>query len=225
MTKRELIEKKYGMSFKSFIEEYHWSRGLSFSEIEAMTGIFRQSLTDICDKLNIKRKTHAQSIKPKIGKDHWAFGLNKKNSKPHRQASKRMRLNNPTFDLDVRIRAALKRADTFRLSPWPQEKAVIDLLDSLGATYEFQYPIGPFVIDFFFPKIKLCLEIDSVKKWGKERRMKAAKKDSYLLNLGYKVVRVDKRYVNDLTFMIDVLNASHIIGDKKLIRSNPTPTG
>lgn len=53
--------------------------------------------------------------------------------------------------------------------------------------FKFQYIIEPFIVDFYFPKQKCIIELDSPRFHNK---IKDASRDLYLNNAGYKVHRI-----------------------------------
>jgi len=52
-----------------------------------------------------------------------------------------------------------------------------------------QYPIGPFVLDFYSPLIKLAIELDGAPHLEAERRLHDAKRTRYLAKHGITVLR------------------------------------
>lgn len=64
------------------------------------------------------------------------------------------------------------------------EKLVMNILENLGyihgVDYYRQYPIEPFVLDFAFPKLRLCIEIDGESHSKKIQQRKDYDRDCYL---------------------------------------------
>ena len=108
-------------------------------------------------------------------------------------ASKRMRTKNPIHMAGVAERKAISCANTYRKNPTEVEKAFIEWINSFGAIngkdFEFQKPIGKYVIDFFFPKLKLCLEIDG--RGHRSRGNADVVRDAFLNSLGLSVLRIE----------------------------------
>jgi very-short-patch-repair endonuclease len=52
-----------------------------------------------------------------------------------------------------------------------------------------QHPIGPYVLDFFCAKARLCIEVDGGSHSFGDRPKADARKDAYLRSLGITVVR------------------------------------
>ena len=87
------------------------------------------------------------------------------------------------------------------------EEKVINVFKNLeyqqGIDYERQFPIGNrFVLDFAFPKLKICIEIDG-KSHEKKKQIKIDKKrDKFLYDMGWVVIRIpdEKFFGNSGTF-------------------------
>ena len=52
-----------------------------------------------------------------------------------------------------------------------------------------QHPIGPYVLDFFCARARLCVEIDGGAHGSADRPARDARRDGYLWSLGIDVVR------------------------------------
>lgn len=60
--------------------------------------------------------------------------------------------------------------------------------DKLGYRVRRQVPIGPYILDFYTPKTKLCIEID-----GEQHSLRVEKdriKDDYLAEFGILTIRI-----------------------------------
>ena len=64
-----------------------------------------------------------------------------------------------------------------------------EFLDSFEISYEVQHPIGRYILDFYFPEQKICIEVDGWYHDEEEIRNRDAKRDSYLQQLGITVLR------------------------------------
>lgn len=181
------IESFFKMPFAKIISELHMRQSRSIHSLVKESGISHTSFVNLARSLGIELRTHKQSSR-----------LN-------------MSLNNPTHNVAAKEKRArtLKRA--YSKSLWPQEIVFKKILDKQSVRYEMQSPIGPYNIDFFLKDIRLCIEIDSTDKWGKERRAAANKKDKVLIGLGYKVLRINKRKLTDLLFINNILKANNVI--------------
>lgn len=83
-----------------------------------------------------------------------------------------------------------------RQVPTRIELAVRDALTAAGVEFVFQYPVGPYVADFFLPAKNLILEVDG-HYWhslpgAKERD---ARRDADLVTLGYRVVHIPEHRI------------------------------
>ena len=77
------------------------------------------------------------------------------------------------------------------------EERVTEDLEKLNIEYERQYPIGKFSADFYFPKTKTVLEIDGADYHfaNNEQFERDRKRDDFMVEKGYTVVRVTGKYV------------------------------
>lgn len=191
----------------------HNNDKISLNELSKNFNIIRQSLSSLLRRHGFKTRSvkDACALTKNKGKNHWAYGLTKETNDLFLEHSKRMKLKNPTRDIETRSKAAVTRARYFKKNLWPQEVSFKQILDKYSIKYEFQYPIGPYIIDFFILDKNTCIEIDSTSKWGTKRRNAAKVKDEYLFKLGYKMIRLNKNNIlKDST--INILNANNIIG-------------
>jgi len=68
------------------------------------------------------------------------------------------------------------------------------------------YRIGRWFLDFYFPKLKLVIEVDSVWHDSKEKRKKDQEKDEDLSNLGILVIRVREKEISKVKEIIKERN-------------------
>ena len=82
------------------------------------------------------------------------------------------------------------RARELRKSMGVSEKVLWNWLrrDRLGARFLRQVPIGPYILDFYCPAAKLCVEVDGEQHAA--QREYDAKRDEYLMSQGIETVRV-----------------------------------
>lgn len=212
MKLKERLEKEFGISFKDLINDLHWKQKISLNEISKRFGTSRQALKFICDKdgINLRSIKEATALTKNKGSKHWMFGRKKENDKYAKLHSERMAKNNPSNNFETRVKTASSRAEYFKRNLLPQEIMVLNILKKLKVKYKEQYPLGPYVIDFFFPSKKLCLEIDSTHKWGKERRSSANKKDLWIKEEGFLIERLNKKHIS-VERIRDILNAYNLI--------------
>ena len=74
------------------------------------------------------------------------------------------------------------------------EEKIISILNNLGYIHSLdyfrQYPVEPFVLDFAFPKIRLCIEIDGTSHNSKIQIKKDYDRDCYLRLNNWIVIRI-----------------------------------
>jgi len=82
-------------------------------------------------------------------------------------------------------------------SPTSIEMIVRDLLESLGVRYCSQYPIGPFVVDFYIPRRRLVVECDG-EYWHNlpGKREEDMRRDDWLQERGYRVLRLSESQIH-----------------------------
>jgi very-short-patch-repair endonuclease len=81
-------------------------------------------------------------------------------------------------------RALRKRMTPHEFKLWVQ----LRLIDEFH--FRRQVPIGPYIVDFAEKTGKLVIEVDGSQHGEPENVAKDTKRDSYLKNKGYKVLRV-----------------------------------
>ncbi|MBO6535246.1 MAG: endonuclease domain-containing protein [Balneolaceae bacterium] len=102
-----------------------------------------------------------------------------------------MGLKNPqnTKHLRRELRQKMTEAETVL---WDHVRA-----KKLGVNVKRQYGIGPYILDFYIPKIRLAIEVDGGIHLKPEVKEKDINKDAFLNENGIRVIR----FTND-----DVLN-------------------
>ena len=197
------------MPFNDVITILHHREKISMNELSKRCGITRQCLIGIAKSrgLKIRSVKEATRLTKNKGEKHWCFG------KKFPEQSKKMKENNPAFSNDVLSKRAETVSNTYRKNPLPQEIEFMQILDNLGVEYLFQFPIDRYVIDFFIPSKNVLIEIDSTRKWGRDRRNAAARRDKKLMSLGYNTVRICKSKLKDELFIYNVLYTNNIITD------------
>lgn len=213
MNSQKKIESFFKLPLEKIISELHHKQKESINSISKKCGVSRQTITNLCTKngLRIRSVKEATEITKNKGDQHWSYGLTKKSDKRIKKHSVRMKKNNPSRNKQTRIKMSNSIASYFRKLSLPQEIEFKKYLDQYGLKYEYQYPIEQYVIDFYLSDLKVCIEIDSIHKWGKERRFKAGIKDEFLKSLGYKIIRVPKLKVSDSVYISDLLYRNNII--------------
>lgn len=201
------IEQYFNMSFEDIINKLHWQEQKSIKALSDLCRVSRDTFQKQAIKrgLSLRNSKEACSLTTNKGKNHWAYGIKRPD------CSKRMKEKNPSFNNVNLINGAKTRSEYFKQNLLPQEIAFENILKELNIEYESQYPLNRFIIDFFIPKLNLCIEIDSKSKWGKERRIKAFIKDKFLKENGFSIIRINKRLLKDKLAIIDILNTNNII--------------
>lgn len=212
MTALEKIEKHFNMSFNSIIKVLHWDKQISILQLSKKCGISRDVFHRECKKREIKLRSVSESriLFAQRGDEHWAYGLRKESSKWAKAASLRMKKHNPSNNVLIREKMSLTMSEIFKNNPYPQEIKTIKILNLLKIKYEFQKPIGTYIVDFFIFKNSICLEIDSTSKWGKERKYRAKVKDDFLKSLNFNVIRINKNHIT-LNLIANILKANNVI--------------
>jgi very-short-patch-repair endonuclease len=86
-------------------------------------------------------------------------------------------------------RAQAQRAKIRRqASPTSIERSVRDVLNTLGESYIFQYPIGRYTVDFYLPDRNLIIECDG-EYWHRDKSRDDLR-DANLRDFGYYIVHI-----------------------------------
>ena len=93
----------------------------------------------------------------------------------------------------------LLNAREMRHPQTPAEATLWHALRNRNVKYKFrrQHVIGRFIVDFYFPQAKLCIEVDGSAHYEPAQAEYDAARTAFLVQLGYKVVRFtndDVRY-------------------------------
>src|SRR5688572_17350411 len=98
-----------------------------------------------------------------------------------------------------------KRARALRRAMTLPERTLWSLLrrEQLGLRFRRQHPIGPFILDFYCPAAKLCVEVDGPAH--AEQAEHDLRRDRWLMEQGIKVLRVS---IDDVEQMSAVVLAS-----------------
>ena len=103
---------------------------------------------------------------------------------------KKERLHN-TFDLQ-QDRKALRNGGTM------YEASIWNLLKNKqlhGVKFRRQFSIGPYILDFYAPELKLCIELDGQGHFTEEGLRHDYFRDKYLRSLGIKVLHFENETV------------------------------
>lgn len=181
MNCRERIENHFGMSFDQLIQKLHWGENRSIHSLAKECGLSHTPFIRLAKLTNLRLRTHKE-----------ASSLN-------------MRINNAVTFFGAAEKRAIKIKNTFVNNLLPQELVFKEILLKAGKVFEMQKPIGAYNVDFFVPDKNMCIEIDSSYKWGLDRKKAAFEKDKYLIEKGYRVIRLNKAWLNDLKNIIELI--------------------
>jgi very-short-patch-repair endonuclease len=210
----QVIEAYFNMPFKDVINELHWKNGQSIKCLSDQCGISRDTFQRNAKRLKLKLRSHQKAIELDVpnrsGDKHWAYGLTKENSEWAKMHSDRMKINNPCRNPEILRKKQESTAEKYRNNMLPQEMSFADILNNHNVFHLPQYVIGSYIIDFYIPRLNLCIEIDSTYKWGNDRKIAAQKKDDYLIKeRSFNVLRINKDFKIDR--ILNILKANNII--------------
>ena len=78
-----------------------------------------------------------------------------------------------------------------------------------------QYSIGNFIVDFCCPSEKLIIELDGDSHGDYQKIQKDIKKELYLQNLGFTILRFENRFVfQDPEFVLTEIKARFLSNNK-----------
>ena len=103
---------------------------------------------------------------------------------------------------------ARHRARELRRQSTAAERKLWKLLRNRGSSVKFrrQYPIGPYIVDFYSPELALVIEVDGDSHAGEEAIQYDAERERYLTERGLRVKRfLNRDVMDDLASVIDDL--------------------
>ena len=86
------------------------------------------------------------------------------------------------------LRRKLRRNST------PEEVALWGLLKGkqiCQCQFRRQFSVGPYILDFYCPEAKLCIELDGLMHSAEENVKHDEKRDAYMFSQGIEVLRID----------------------------------
>ena len=98
-----------------------------------------------------------------------------------------------------RIRRASREvqaaAKAMRKAPTPEEEMMWEVLRDTKRQFRFrrQHAVGRFILDFYCPAKRLCIEVDG--PIHERQRERDAERDAYLASAGIRVLRITNREV------------------------------
>ncbi|HET7704443.1 MAG TPA: endonuclease domain-containing protein [Thermoanaerobaculia bacterium] len=81
------------------------------------------------------------------------------------------------------LRRNLTRAER-RIWYWLRDRRFADV------KFRRQYPIGPFILDFYSPELRLAIEIDGPVHYEEDQRLYDNRRDRYLTRHGIAIMRL-----------------------------------
>lgn len=153
--------------------------------------------------------------KPEISEES-RLKRSKSNSRPHTEETKKK-------ISESRIKFLRENPDMvpYKLNHYSKGRSYPEeywktVLDSQNVIYEEQYQIGPYQLDFAIVEFKVDLEIDGDQHYLDPRIIVSDKRrNEYLENLGWKIIRVKwsdyQKLTDKKTFINDIINQiSHL---------------
>ena len=86
------------------------------------------------------------------------------------------------------LRRKLRRVST------PEEVALWQMVKGkqiCGLQFRRQFSVGPYILDFYCPRAKLCVELDGIHHHSEEESEYDTRRDAYLESCGIEVLRID----------------------------------
>jgi very-short-patch-repair endonuclease len=105
-------------------------------------------------------------------------------------------------------------ADARRSAPTPAEAALAHILNQLGdgvlsRTYKREHRVGRWLVDFYFPAIRLAIEVDGGYHRAQSRWRKDLRKTADLTAQGIAVLRLNNAQVfGDRTVLVELLRGA-----------------
>lgn len=213
MKARERLENFFRMPLASIIDGPHWRDGVSINELGKRAGVTRQAIIHMCKVAGIRVRSvkEATGLTKNKGERHWAWGKTKETHPTFAVHSRRMKRRNPCKDEATMEKLAIIRSKQFKKKPLTQESQFARILRTEQVSFVFQEPIGRYIIDFFIPEKELCIEIDNIRGWSKERYRRTKVRDRYLGRRGFRVVRIDKSLLANRAAVLEILRTNDLI--------------
>ncbi len=64
-----------------------------------------------------------------------------------------------------------------------------------GRIFRRQFSVGNYILDFFCPSEKLCIELDGAQHFSEKGLLNDKKRDAFLNSLGIVVIRIENKHV------------------------------
>lgn len=197
---------------QAIITERHWTGMESIRAIERSLDMSNGLLSKWCIKHGIAVRPKAaqvaivmRSTPRPSGETHWAWGLRKETDPRIAKHSERMQARNPMASATLREKASASYAEHVRKNPGMKEALVLGFLSQCGVPHVFQHIVGAYILDFAFPHYRVALEIDGKEHNRPERRAHDLERDGWLVERGWKIIRVRNRNVSQPLVWLVVL--------------------
>jgi len=153
--------------------------------------------------MNAPRKP-ASPCKGEVGREADGRGSQSRFSRTAHMTKRARRLRSNTTDAEARIWRALRRNQI------------------KNAGFRRQHPMGPFILDFYCPSLRLGIEIDGGQHSFDENRLSDERRSQWFSERGILIVRF---WNNDvLANTVGVLSAIARVVDERIRAQTPTPT-
>ena len=167
-----------------YIQDRYWSKGWHLKAVEQeLYGESRSGGSTIL------RTMQCHGI-PRRPRGVWGKGMTKETHPLYRRHSERMSSENPMSKKGVPEARAITMAPHYADRANKAELDFQERLDALGVAFEFQYPIGRYVMDFAFPEVRKVVELDGRNHYRLDYKVRDIERDAYLRGEGYEVLRL-----------------------------------
>jgi very-short-patch-repair endonuclease len=123
-------------------------------------------------------------------------------------------------------KSTVQRAKALRRELTPPEAKLWNALrgKSLGVKFRKQHPIGPYVLDFYCPAAKLCVEVDGMAHDMGDNPARDARRDEWLRKKKIRVLRVAASDVmKNLDPVYRLIQDECAVGPSTSLRAVPLP--
>jgi very-short-patch-repair endonuclease len=98
------------------------------------------------------------------------------------------------------------RARRMRIAPTSSEQVLWQAIrgQRLGVAFRRQVVVGPYIVDFLAPRLRLIVEVDG--GYHAARRQADARRERWLVGAGYRVFRIDAQMpLRDLPTVLELI--------------------
>ena len=84
----------------------------------------------------------------------------------------------------------------------------------LGLRFKRQYGLGPYILDFYVPQVKLCIEVDGGIHNSKEVKEKDLNRDAFMNENGIRVLRFRNEEIeNEIESVVEIIKREILKND------------